>query len=315
MFEYMDYIYEVYREQNFSRAAEKLFISQSSLSLTIKHAEEKIGAEIFNRRTKPVSLTDFGKMYIDACEQVMALRTDLGNFIYEANHLHRGSLSIGAGNFYATYLAAPLIARFKEKYPNVQINLIEGRSADMEAQLERGQLDMILTNATFSSPNLERQPLFTERLMLVVPEEKAQKYAEFSSRLTREDLLLRRFDNKAASDLSCLCEIPLVGLRSGNDTRIRTDLILKEKKIRPSYLMELDQSSTTFIIASNHSGAAIVADTIIRALWKEQQICVFNIDDPNAYRDYVIYTNAIKYRSRIQEAFLEMFREQAGEIL
>lgn len=315
MFEYMDYIYEVYREQNFSRAAENLFISQSSLSLTIKHAEEKIGAEIFNRRTKPVSLTDFGKMYIAACEQVMALRTDLGNYIYEANHLYRGSLSIGAGNFYATYLAAPFIARFKEQFPGVQVNLIEGRSADMESQLERGQLDMIITNATFNSPNLERQVLFTERLLLVLPQDLAGKSADPDSQISREDLLLRHFDDKPAADLSCLKEIPLVGLRPGNDTRIRTDLILKEKKIRPNYMMELDQSSTAFIIASNHSGAAVVADTIIRTLWKEQKIRVFNIDSPQADRDYVIYTNTSKYRSRIQESFLTMFQEQAGDIL
>ena len=86
----------MYKERNFTRAAEKLFISQSSLSLTIKKAEQQIGAEIFDRGSKPLSLTEFGKAYIDACEQVLALRSDLENHVYDLNHLQKGSISIGA---------------------------------------------------------------------------------------------------------------------------------------------------------------------------------------------------------------------------
>lgn len=322
MFEYMDYIYEVYREQNFSRAAEKLFISQSSLSLTIKHAEEKIGEEVFNRRTKPISLTDFGVQYIRACEQVMSLRTELGNYIYESNHLYRGTLTIGAGNFYAAYLVAPFIVSFKEKYPNVQINLVEGRSADLEPQLERGDLDILITNATFTSPLFDRQVLFSERLLLVIPDEfvhKGQTDPDGSFcgafPVSKEDIAAHRFDQKGSSDLTCLFDIPLVGLRPGNDTRIRTDILLKQHNIRPNYLMELDQSSTAFIIASNHFGAAIIADTIIGKLWKDQSISVYNIDSEQAHRDLVIYTNTNKYSSRIQERFLEMLKDQTPSII
>lgn len=77
MFRNANYIYTVYRERNFSRAAEKLFISQSSLSLTIKKAEERIGAPIFNRSTSPITLTEFGEKYIEAVEEMSAFRTGL----------------------------------------------------------------------------------------------------------------------------------------------------------------------------------------------------------------------------------------------
>ena len=57
MFQGMEYIYTVYKEKSFSKAAKKLFISQPSLSATVKRIEKKIGAPVFDRSTKPVSYT------------------------------------------------------------------------------------------------------------------------------------------------------------------------------------------------------------------------------------------------------------------
>ena len=64
MFQGMEYIYTVYKEKSFSKAAKKLFISQPSLSATVKRIEKKIGAPIFDRSTKPLTLTECGEKYI-----------------------------------------------------------------------------------------------------------------------------------------------------------------------------------------------------------------------------------------------------------
>ena len=62
MFQGMEYVYEVYLEKSFSKAAEKLFISQPSLSANVKRVEHHIGYPIFDRSTKPLSLTECGVM-------------------------------------------------------------------------------------------------------------------------------------------------------------------------------------------------------------------------------------------------------------
>jgi len=77
MFENIDYIYEVYKQKSFSKAAKVLFINQSSLSLTIQKAEKRLGLPIFNRKTKPVTLTDFGKRYIEAIEKIHSLEQEI----------------------------------------------------------------------------------------------------------------------------------------------------------------------------------------------------------------------------------------------
>lgn len=73
MFHNMEYIYSVYKERSFSKAAEKLHISQPSLSATTKKIEEQAGAPIFERKTRPVSLTPFGVAFIQGIEQVYAI--------------------------------------------------------------------------------------------------------------------------------------------------------------------------------------------------------------------------------------------------
>ena len=69
MFQGMEYVYEVYLEKSFSKAAEKLFISQPSLSANVKRVEHHIGYPIFDRSTKPLSLTECGVQYIKAVEK------------------------------------------------------------------------------------------------------------------------------------------------------------------------------------------------------------------------------------------------------
>jgi DNA-binding transcriptional LysR family regulator len=305
MFEYLDYIYEVYKERNFTRAAEKLFISQSSLSLTIKKAEQQIGAEIFDRGSKPLSLTEFGKAYIAACEQVLALRSDLENHVYDLNHLQKGSISIGAGNFFATYLVAPFLAEFKEEHPNITVNLVEGRSMDLRVQLEKGDLDVLVTNADLTSPDLEREVLFSEQLLLTVPRGRIDP--EGLEPIPPEALGTGPYTSYKPFDLKLVKSIPVVGLRPGNDTRLRTDLIYKAQGLRPTYLLEVDQSSTAFNIACNQAGVSVTADTVIRTLLRGRAVDVFYLDSPHACRDVCAYTNVRKYRSKILERFLDEF--------
>lgn len=86
MLQNIDYIYEVYKERNFSRAARNLYVTQSSLSQTIKHAEERIGMEIFDRKSHPISLTEFGSLYIKEIEEIYSIVNNLENYVYDVNH-------------------------------------------------------------------------------------------------------------------------------------------------------------------------------------------------------------------------------------
>ena len=81
------YIYTVYRLKSFSLAAQELFISQPALSRAIKNAEAGLGAPIFNRKTIPVSLTEEGKIYIEAIEKMLQIERNAIENVRDSKHL------------------------------------------------------------------------------------------------------------------------------------------------------------------------------------------------------------------------------------
>ena len=96
MFQGMEYVYEVYLEKSFSKAAEKLFISQPSLSANVKRVEHHIGYPIFDRSTKPLSLTECGVQYIKAVEKIKSIQNEFEGFANDWGDLKKGTLTLGS---------------------------------------------------------------------------------------------------------------------------------------------------------------------------------------------------------------------------
>ena len=100
MFDGKEYVYAVYEEKSFSKAAQKLYITQPALSTAIKKGgKKKIGSPIFDRSTSPIGLTPSGEVYIDAIEKLFALEQNTINQLNNLNGLLAGKLTIGGTDF------------------------------------------------------------------------------------------------------------------------------------------------------------------------------------------------------------------------
>lgn len=82
---HIEYVLTIAREGSITAASRKLYVSQPSLSQTIRLIERNLGAEIFNRRTEPISITPAGKMYIEAAQKVLAIEEALRKEIGRMN--------------------------------------------------------------------------------------------------------------------------------------------------------------------------------------------------------------------------------------
>ncbi len=306
----MDYIYEVYKEKSFSNAAKNLFISQSSLSLTIKRAEEKIGMPVFDRSTYPIQLTEFGILYINAVEEIHNISNQLTDYIYDVNHLRKGHLSIGAGNFFSTYYVAPAISAFKEKYPNISIDLMEGRTLDLEPMLANGTLDILVTNASLDISVYHKYRLFDEQLILVIPKKYLHSEDAAQNAVSYEELNRDTYCQNGIS-LEILSGIPFISMRQGNDLNKRTADMLKSVDLIPNKVLELDQTSTAFRLACSGMGACIVGNTVIQKLGCPPDIFLFYIDHPKAHREVAIYTKNVDYISRTSRKFIDIMLRQS----
>ena len=86
---HIEYVLTIVREGSITAASRKLYVSQPSLSQTIKLIERNLGAEIFNRRTEPISITPAGEMYIEAARKVLAIEEALRQ---EIGRMNRGAV-------------------------------------------------------------------------------------------------------------------------------------------------------------------------------------------------------------------------------
>ncbi|MBK1865629.1 LysR substrate-binding domain-containing protein [Aestuariivirga sp. YIM B02566] len=122
----------------FSKAAERLALTQPAISDHIRKLEDAYGSELFLRRRGGVELTAFARKLFAVTERMFEAETEALELLSRAKGLEEGLLSIGADA--ATHVL-PLIRRFRERYPKIQVRLVAGNSAQLLARLDRFEID------------------------------------------------------------------------------------------------------------------------------------------------------------------------------
>ena len=125
------YVLILAQESSFAKAADALNISQPSLSQYIKKIEKQLGVELFDRTGGVVSLTDAGRIYIEAGQKILDLeRQMLGQFNDLAEH-KTGSLVIGTSPYRAASMMPTIAGRFQERYPGMHLVIEEMTSQEL----------------------------------------------------------------------------------------------------------------------------------------------------------------------------------------
>ncbi len=305
MFSNMEYVYAVYKHRSFSKAAESLFISQPSLSLTVKKVEQRVGSPLFDRSTSPVRLTECGEEYIRCAERIMDVQSGFENYLGALGALESGSLVLGASNFFTSYILPPVITQFKTKHPGLRVHLVEAGTADLERQLFDGGLDLVADNNELNPALYKKQFFFAERLLLALPRplagEALRPYA-----LEIGDIVGGRHLQKGtpAPPLALFGQLPFLLLRRGNDTRTRADQLFAQQQLSPPVVLELDQLATAFHMAYRGLGATLASDTLVREILPDERLLYFKLTGPLAHRDNYFHYKHNKYLSRPMKAFL-----------
>ncbi len=309
MFNELSYVYEVYKEKSFSKAAEKIYISQPALSAMIKKVETKVGLPLFDRSTNPIRLTECGEQYIKAAEQIMGLEEEFANYVGNLQELSTGRLAIGAPFFFSSFILPKYISQFQAKYPKVQVSLFEGHSSLIEEKLFAGELDIVMDNYLLDEKTFIKEPVMEEHLMLLVPQSMASNENVHEYRLTLDDILNDRHlaAGCAGVPLKNFAGEPFLVLRSHNDLRKRADGIFANAGIRPNYILKLNQQLTAFHLAETGMGATFVSDTLLKNVRSlDEGMCIYKIDDPLATRNNYLYYRKSRYITPSMKKFLEI---------
>jgi len=190
------YVYEIYKEGGFSKAVKKLYVTQSSLSSTVKKLETKLGFSVFDRTKSPVSLTREGKIYIEYLEELKESEENMKKRVKSLSKPTYESVSVGGMFFVSRYLLPDACKEFGKKYPDTEVKLHIGVGHLFSEQLEKldqGVIDIMLAY-TFDEKRYDSVPIMEERYVVCVrkdfPHAKAlEKYALTYDEITSKKVL------------------------------------------------------------------------------------------------------------------------------
>jgi len=158
----------VARSSSFSRAAAELLISQPSVSIQVGELERQLGADLFELVGKSVRLTEAGRVLDDYAARILALIDEARGAVDELKGLRRGRLLLGATPTPGTYVLPPLLGRFKEQYPGIEIILHIKETRRIQEMLLAHELDLGVLGGRVGFPDLESSVFLTDELVLVV---------------------------------------------------------------------------------------------------------------------------------------------------
>ncbi|MEU7631139.1 LysR substrate-binding domain-containing protein [Nocardia sp. NPDC049220] len=166
---HLRYFLAVAEELHFSRAAERLHIAQPALTQQIQRLETLLGTRVFDRTSRSVALTPAGKVLHERATAILAHATRDLNEVAGIGQGSHGRLYLGFVPSVLPLKPLRSVRQFRDRYPLVQIDLIEGYTTQMMAQLSHGALDMAIVRDPDEQQGTVVCPLVTEPFMAVVP--------------------------------------------------------------------------------------------------------------------------------------------------
>ena len=309
----MQYIYQVYQDGSFTKAAEALYLTQPALSMAVRQEEKMIGSALFDRSRRPLTLTPAGEAYIRAVERIKYLEADLGRELEDLRDVRTGRLHIGGTHYLNCFLLAELLAGFSRKYPGIQLEVSEDSSARLANRLEKRELDLIFSCAPELIERFEHRPAFYDHILLAVPQDAPISEDLAQCAMSAGDIQAGRYLSPDCPriPLERFRELEFILLQKGNNLYDRCTRMFERAGFTPKVKLALSQLVTAYRFAENGVGAAFVCDRIVRAA-PSQTLAFYSIDSPEVDRLFYTLLPQRNYTAYAVKAFIEYALEQFG---
>lgn len=237
----------VAEELHFSRAAERLSMTQPPLSRQIQLLEQSVGVQLLDRSSRVVRLTPAGKVFLTEAVRILRLAEQAGMMARRVAKGEQGSLAIGFTPTAGYALLPELVRRLRANIPDIALTLKELASNAQLDALNAGQLDMALMRCCGTANELISLPVRTEGMLLVLPEQDAANWPQ-------------------QPDLSCLHERPLI-MYSPYEARPFYQLLsgwFEQAGVIPAVVEHCGQVQTMLALVSAGIGVALVPESCQR---------------------------------------------------
>lgn len=305
------YVFEVYKERSFSKAAKNLYVSQPALSATIKKIEDRLGMQLFDRSTTALALTQAGEAYIQTARKILNMEDDLQIYLNDLANLNTGSLVLAGTAFFSSYIIPPIVNEYLKYYPKVSLEFIEADSVELYKMAQDNQLDLIVDAGVNDKDRFERKFLYQETILLAVPKQWVTNDHLKAAALSIEDICngKHRAEETEGVFLREFEQCPFILLKKEHDLYKRANEICKGENVVLSSFIHLNQLMTSFHLTCQNMGIALVSDSLVKCSKVNADVSFFKINVKNPdliQREVFIAYRKSRNLTRAMKSFIDI---------
>lgn len=284
-----EYVSAIAREGSFSKAAQKLYVSQPALSGAVRKIERELyGVPLFDRTVTPVVLTPAGEYYMEQAGKAEQIYKDMDQYFAALAGVRAGVINIGSSAYFCAYILPEILHGYHKLNPECTVNLTETDISGMDAGLRSGQFDLIIDVETLDPEMFENVALGCEYMLMAVPASFEINEELEACQISREQILDRSFLKKEipAVDLRVAAAQPFLMLKKNQDSYRRCMDVCAHAGFEPRVVLYMDQLLTAYNVARNsQNGIIFFRDTILKYTEETDRLKYYKLSDPLARRN------------------------------
>ena len=302
-FKILEYMIAIADAGSVTKAAEKLFISQSGLNQQLIKVEKELGTPLFYRSKKEMRLTHAGKIYIENARRILKMAQNCVTQINDLSEHPRGTISFGLPFEHGADLFIDISEAFSKKYPDVAVFMIEQTVSQMQERVRTDQLDLafVMQNGNPSPQHFDFIHLCSEKLVLGIPKKHPlAQYAAPPGKPLRTMELERLKNDKFAF------------MFSGSTMRSVIDPLFTEAGFVPNIRFETVMNNVLYRLVSKGLCCTILPQSYAR---KDSSTAWFYLEGDPHWEWYVIFPNsrvlssADKYLIELSQAYAKKMED------
>lgn len=291
-FHQLEVFHAVATAGSFSRAAERLGISQPAVSIQVRELENRVGASLFHRMRKGLERTDTGHTVFAYTQRLFALVDEMNAAVGDIGELRAGRLSIGASTTPGEYILPWVIGRFQRLHPAIEVSLSISNTQETIKRIADRELDLGMVGADISMPGLASFEYVTDRVVIIA--HPGHPLVGVGGKVPLKTLDGERF----------------ILREPGSATRRAAEDCLAKNEVSVVPVMELGSNEAVKRAVAAGLGLGLVSIFGAEPDVTAGTITVLDVDGWECKRPLVVFHREDSHLPPAQKAFLEFLREE-----
>jgi DNA-binding transcriptional LysR family regulator len=289
---------KVAEEKSFSKAAQKLYIAQPSLSQNIQKLEQQLGVQLFDRSITPLRLTFAGELYIETAKKILDLKDQLSQQMEDIADFKKGRLTIGLSSFRTTYIIPMVLPLFHDRFPGIEVILLEGTSSEIESLALKGATDISIMTLPIDEALFSYVPVLTEEILIAIP----PNHPHFSNY------------KHSKINLYELRDEPFILLKQNQKLHHIAANLCKQSGFKPNIILESESIEAAHALTTAGMGITFVPDTLVHYYKVIKPPLYFSIEELMPIRQVVVGYRKGRYLSKSANEFIEITKHVLGSL-